>query len=91
LEWIADTELASEHLKSFLTAFSTSNVIVENVKSVEFLSEDNEFYKQAFDESFLKVDQKAALKNLNMVIIYYTAGSINSRKAMISPYLPNIE
>jgi hypothetical protein len=89
--WIADTELASEHLKSFLTAFSKSNVIEENLKLVEFLSKDNEMFKQAFDESFLKVDQKIFNQNLNMAVIYYTAGSINSRKAMISPYLPNIE
>jgi hypothetical protein len=89
--WTSNTELANEHLKSFLTAFSKSDVVLENVKFVEFLSKDNEAYKQAFDESFLKVDQKVVSKNLNMAVIYYTAGSINSRKAMISPYLPNIE
>ncbi|NGX56174.1 MAG: hypothetical protein K1060chlam5_00411 [Candidatus Anoxychlamydiales bacterium] len=89
--WTADTELASEHLKSFLTSFSKSKELENNNLYVEFLGKNSEIFEKAFTESFLDIDKKILNKNLNMAVLYYNAGSINSRKAMISPYLPNIE
>ena len=92
--WIPSTEEGIEHLKNFLDAFSTASVVVSGHKEmeVEFLGENAEELEEIFEESFLpiprmKTKQKSG-KSLPLAILHFKAGSINSRKAMVSPYLP---
>ncbi len=92
--WIPPTEQAIEHLKSFLSAFRLSEPAKNNQLKVCFLGENGQELSQIFKESFLPVSQEfvelAPTERLPMAILYFKAGSINSRKAMISPYLPSL-
>jgi len=88
--WIPETGLAIEHLKRFLNSFQESEQIKNNEPYVEFLGENGEELKQIFAESFFETEKTVNNIGLPMAVIYYNAGSINSRKAMISPYLPTL-
>ena len=95
--WISDSSARtgeSEHLKSFLNAFRSSPQVIENELEVEFLGENGKELEKIFLESFLPIPRKftsaKADKQLPIAVLRYRAGSINSRKGMISPYLPRL-
>ena len=85
--WIPGDGLSISHLKAFLTSFRTSTQ-APNIKEIEFLGSNAAELSQIFTESFLPVPHKTTDKNFPIAVIHYTAGTLNSRKAMISPYLP---
>ena len=87
--WIPTAESAIEHLKTFLSAFRTSPQVVNNSMEVEFLGDNGRELQQIFIESFIDIPKKLSNKNLPIAILRFNAGTINSRKAMISPYLPH--
>jgi hypothetical protein len=78
--------------KSFLSSFKQQSAIVNNDVQVEFLGENAGAMDQIFKESFSgasKVERATGKKqSLPIAVLTYRAGSLNSRKAMISPYLP---
>ncbi|HSW87192.1 MAG TPA: hypothetical protein VLG49_06820 [Rhabdochlamydiaceae bacterium] len=91
--WIPTIEQAIEHLKSFLNAFRSSPQVIHNELEVEFLGENGKELEKIFSESFLPIPRKFASskeKQLPIAVVRYKAGSINSRKGMISPYLPRL-
>jgi len=88
--WIPQTGLAIEHLKRFLNSFQESEQIKNNDLSVEFLGKNGKELKQIFAESFFDIEKIENDIGLPIAVLYYNAGSINSRKAMISPYLPTL-
>lgn len=92
--WIPSNEQAIEHLKSFLSAFRLAPQLVGNDLSVVFLGSNGQELSQIFKESFLSIPHEfpkvAKADALPIAILRFRAGSINSRKAMISPYLPNL-
>jgi hypothetical protein len=90
--WIPFTEQSIEHLKGFLNAFRSSPQIQKGELFVEFYGERAKDYEQIFEESFLPLPKKtiAGKTELPIVVLKYKAGLINSRKAMISPYLPKL-
>lgn len=90
--WTASTDIAIEHLKLFLASFQNSPDIKHNDLSIEFLGSNAKELDQIFHESFFPIKRilRKEKKNLPMAILYYNAGSLNSRKAMISPYLPSL-
>lgn len=90
--WIPFTEQSIEHLKVFLNAFRSSPQIQKNAISVEFFGEKAKEYEQIFTESFSEVPKKIITGKgmLPIAVLKYKAGLINSRKAMISPYLPKL-
>jgi hypothetical protein len=88
--WIPESEQAHVHLKRFLNAFSDSPGLKENQLSVEFLGNNAKLLEELFSESFLKVPTKTSNKGIPIAILRYRAGSINSRKAMISPFIPRL-
>ncbi len=91
--WIPFNDTAIEHLKRFLTVFQDSPQIIHNELELELLGENAEEFSQIFSESFLPLEGKVTFsnKNLPIAVLYYKAGSLNSRKAMISPYLPSLQ
>lgn len=91
--WIPDTDLAAEHLKLFLNNFKTSPALSAETISVECFGKRAKEYQSIFKESFFKVEPKISMPSadLSYAVIYYTAGALNSRKAMVSPFLPKIE
>lgn len=90
--WIPFTEQSIEHLKSFLNAFRSSPQIRKDGLSAEFYGERARDYEQIFTESFLPIPKKIETGEnaLPIAVLKYRAGLINSRKAMISPYLPRL-
>lgn len=92
--WIPQTEQSVEHLKVFLTSFQQSPVVASAPMEVEFLGEKSALLEQVFHESFKPITKKESYedskKSASIAIVRYRAGLLNSRKAMISPYLPKL-
>lgn len=89
--WAAPTEIGTEHLKRFLNAIRNSPQMQDNHVEVELCGENADELANIFSESFNPdVVVKKIAKKIPVVVIKYNAGTINSRKAMISPYLPSL-
>ena len=90
--WIPFSEQSIEHLKSFLNAFRTCPQVVQNQMSAEFYGSKAKEYDHIFTESFLPISKETVSEKGRppLAILKFTAGTINSRKAMITPYLPRI-
>ena len=86
--WIPSTEAGIEHLKSFLSAFRSSPSVIDNEMRVELLGENAKELKQIFEESFGAIPVQVTQREMPIAVLRFKAGTINSRKAMISPYLP---
>ncbi|NGX39907.1 MAG: hypothetical protein KR126chlam1_01244 [Chlamydiae bacterium] len=91
--WIPMTEQSIEHLKGFLGGFHSSRQILDHEKDLEvvFMGPGAAELSKIFKENFpcphhhmLETEKKT------MAVIRYKAGTINSRKSMISPYLPKL-
>lgn len=89
--WIPDLEIAVEHLKRFLNSFQGSPGLKNNPPTVEFLGANGDELALIFKESFLNIPQKKKKRDLPIAVLKYKAGSLNSRKAMVSPFLPKRE
>lgn len=93
--WIPiEQDQAIQHLKSFLYAIRKTQAFTQNDITIQFLGKDAKKLSDIFTESFLSVPENKITIDLNsplsMAILRFNAGSINSRKAMISPYLPKL-
>lgn len=87
--WAAHTEVGVEHLKRFLNAFKASAEIIDNDLEVDFLGDNTKELELVFKESFIgDIPMHSKDCGIPIAVLKYKAGSINSRKAMISPYLP---
>ena len=69
--------------------------IVENEREIEieFFGPNGKELSKIFNESFLSCAHHFAKekgRGQSLAIIRFPAGTINSRKAMISPYLPQL-
>lgn len=89
--WVPHTQRAYDHLSSFLTGFQSSQKFGPSA-SLEFLQGVTDDVIQIFNRDFGKVPHKKILigVELPIVILRFNAGTLNSRKAMITPYLPRI-
>lgn len=91
--WISRTQSASTHLASFLSAFQNAPELLKNRLKVGYFGENENDLEEIFTHNFLPVKKKESeikLQDGSMAVLYYDAGSINSRKSMISPYLPRL-
>jgi hypothetical protein len=88
--WVPQEETAIEHLKRFLSAFQASAGLKGASLEVEFLGANGEELAAVFKESFLEIPQKQLRKECPIAVLRYRAGALNSRKAMVSPYLPSL-
>ena len=88
--WIPFTEQSIEHLMHFLNAFKASPQIIYNDLSVECYGKEAKEYERVFEESFLPIPKEiyTEKKYPPLAVLKFKAGTINSRKAMITPYLP---
>lgn len=86
--WIPETEVSIAHLKNFLMAFRTSAPIVNNRLEVDLLGSNWKLLGEIFQESFSPISVKRKEHNMPLAVLRFKAGSLNSRKTMISPYLP---
>jgi hypothetical protein len=91
--WIPGTDSSVERLKRFLTAFQKSPGLKGQALEVEFLGDNGEELATLFHESFPEAAQKRRKKSaplLPIAVLRFQAGSLNSRKAMVSPFLPTV-
>ncbi|MEX0962086.1 MAG: hypothetical protein WDZ28_04430 [Simkaniaceae bacterium] len=90
--YITETDLAIEHLRLFLNAFQNSPQIKENEIQVSVYGERAKYMAHIFQDAFRKCPLEIIEKKggATHAVIRYSAGSLNSRKAMISPYLPKL-
>ncbi len=88
--WIPSTETGVVHLKRFLSAFQSSPGIKDNPMEVEFLGDNGGTLDQIFQESFSNVPRSQRNQGIPIAVLRYRAGSLNSRKAMVSPFLPTV-
>ncbi len=90
--WIPKEEQAVEHLKIFLNSFKESPGVVKSSMEIEFLGDNGKELEMIFNESFLPVikttTEKESKISIPVAVLRYKAGLLNSRKAMIAPYLP---
>ncbi len=94
--WCPPTRQALAHLSSFLLAFQSAPEVLSNEMSLEAPNggEFNREVLEIFQRHFLPVKiYHTAYENgerQSLAVLRYKAGTINSRKAMITPYLPKI-
>lgn len=91
--WVPPAQTAYDHLAIFLSTFKSAPEVVNNNLEVEFLSDNLHEVEQIFARNFLPIPTKRRGKDepqIPIAILRYKAGSINSRKSMISPYLPRL-
>lgn len=88
--WIPNKEIAVEHLKRFLSAFQLSPGLKNNPLELELLGSNADELAAIFKESFIETPQKKLKKDLPIAVLKVKAGSLNSRKAMVSPFLPTL-
>lgn len=90
--WVPQEEVAVEHLKRFLSAFQSSPSLQQDLAAktmeVEFLGQNGEELSLVFQESFFSIPHRFSNRNLPLAVFRFRAGALNSRKAMVSPFLP---
>lgn len=89
--WIPETKQAADHLASFLSAFKGLDSLKNANLNIQFLSNKETDYKQIFKHHFIEMPEKEmimAKKKMPIAVLSYDAGTLNSRKAQITPYLP---
>jgi len=89
--WVPSTQKAYDHLASFLTSFQASHQFNQEAY-LEFLPDVVEDIQQIFMRNCpqLTYRQTTDKPNLPIVVLHFSAATLNSRKAMITPYLPRI-
>jgi hypothetical protein len=91
--WCAETDAGVEHLKLFLNAFQHSPGLHHNPMEAEFLGGNADELMQIFKESFREIPLKKAEKGdetLPIAVLRFAPGSLNSRKALVTPFLPGL-
>lgn len=88
--WIPSSNItAQDHLAIFLSGFRNAPEISNNLLSLDCVGSDADVYARIFEHNFIALPHHSEKNAQNtLAILGYTAGSINSRKSMISPYLP---
>ncbi len=90
--WVAPTQKAMERLIYFLNAFHTTPAVQNNDMKAVFFGDNWHELQQAFEHNFPAATcapaHDAKTEKLPIAVLYFKPGTINSRKAMITPYLP---
>lgn len=93
--WAPSKQQGYDHLASFLANFQQVGNELNKVDSleVEFLGPNAEEMKQIFDQNFISIPQKVASdykEGLPIAVMRFKAGALNSRKSMITPFIPRL-
>ncbi len=89
--WAPNTAEGYERLARFLSAFQDSPELRNNTLSLEFPGPNADKLDQIFTQNFRKDIPKViggSPQGLPIAILRFDRGSLNSRKSMITPYLP---
>lgn len=91
--WIPETQQGNDHLNSFLAGFQYAVKGIKDSMALEILGPNAHDFVQAFSQHFPEVPRKVAPNNqdgMPIAILRFKAGSLNSRKSMITPFLPRL-
>lgn len=88
--WVPETTLGLERLASFLNSLYPTAPIQTSAITVELPGANYSILREIFAQNFQKATIKPSADHngLPIAIISFKAGTMNSRKAQISPYLP---
>ena len=90
--WIPSSEIARDHLAFFLNAFGMQHEVSQLEFEVEFKGNECDWLEEIFTRNFISA---TFTKDKNwsgecVALLKFTAGALNSRKALVSPFLPKI-
>lgn len=90
--WVPDTQAGYIHLNSFLAGFQKIAKDIKTDMSIEFSDVPSIELKNIFELHFHDIPKKqpAAQTNMSVIILRFKAGALNSRKSMITPFLPRL-
>lgn len=91
--WTPGTSPAINHLTSFLNGFKGSAKVQEIHMQVQVLGENECDYSSIFKHHFIDAPAQKKIKTkkkMPVVVLSFDAGTLNSRKAEITPYLPSL-
>jgi hypothetical protein len=92
--WIAPTPQGEVHLGRFLSAFQSAPEVQNNDFDVSFYGPNAQQLEQIFTRNFLPIPKNdlssTIISPLPIAILRFNPGTLNSRKSMITPYLPRI-
>ncbi len=89
--FVPQTEQAMGHLTTFLNAFKEVPEVKNNKMEVELLGDNAEALERVFRDSFLPVPlTRTKKRSLPIAVLRFNAGTLNSRKAQITPSLPRL-
>jgi len=86
--WIPDQQTAKHHLGNFLNAFQTAPEVLGNQMEVLLTRSNADGLEHIFLHNFRPIPIKRVDKGLPLFVLRFKAGSLNSRKSMVTPYLP---
>lgn len=87
--WVPELEEGYQRLASFLGAFKAAKEVRGSAMSLALLGENCDRLAEIFTHHFGEIEVKAVDCGLPIAVLYCQAGSINSRKTAITPYLPS--
>lgn len=90
--WTPATNQGYNHLNSFLAGFQNATKEIRDTLSLEFFDSPSEEFKKIFQHHFPSIPKQisSAKSNGPLAILRFKAGALNSRKAMITPFLPRM-
>ncbi len=88
--WAPEGELGIEFLTRFLVNFKNCPGFENSHLEVEFLGSNASNLSLIFKEGFFDIPQKTKNKKLPIAVLRFKPGSLNSRKAMVTPFLPTV-
>jgi len=86
--WIPETQKAYDHLASFLSGFQSVLETIDGPITVELPKGHFQTLRAIFEHDLKRVEMIAGDQELPIATLRFKAGAINSRKSMITPYLP---
>lgn len=87
--WVPKNAAASDLLKRFLGVFTASPGLKHHPLEVEILGEKPEEFARLFKEGSERIVQKVThTKGPSVAVVRFAPGLLNSRKSMVTPYLP---
>lgn len=79
----------NDHLSHFLKGFSKAGEPFKNSLSVEFFGPHASQLKKLFFNCFYEIPSELIpQKEFSVIVLRFKAGAVNSRKSMITPFLP---
>ncbi len=88
--WIPQNSQAYAHLATFLSAFQFAKEVARNKMSLEVQGPYSSELQEIFSQNLKLVSSEAKEGQKAIAILYFDAGTINSRKSMVTPYLPRL-